>query len=480
MILNATIPSELESNTFVNIGIALSNATRKMSLKPFLYLKNQRTLLLLLKKAFLMERKRFLWEAIKHYKQALHLLQGHNSEMLAFTWLHYAWCLSMVGRQKQALELLQKVETHFPGTHYAHTAELLLRLLKKHIEQTKNITQQTKLSPLEKARQLYHLALFAQACQYYSKASNLTIKDLYQMARCSEERGEQKQAVTIYMKLASQTSSKDIKFARLANRRIFLFSSIYAPSKTLQNIAKQNSLTLGDSDVLREITLAANKQQTPIQLSNSPWQPSLPSLEAQAKHLLLVSKQNTSYPKTKPSHIIYSNERSLSGTLKKIPKEILKETSQKNFSYWHLVLPSLYHWQNKQKNKALIFGSITALAFTAWSWEYYQGQQSTQGNPQDSNDFHKRRRNFDNHQNNQRYYAYIFLATYSWYLLDTYFDISKNKIYRFSPSASNKQNMHLSKLSYTPIFIFTNKSNAPTAKIKKQSFQAGLKLKHLF
>ena len=107
-ILNNQVIVDLDSTYLEDIGIAIVNSIRFMSLKPLLHLHRDRKLLLVTKYAFFMERNRRLEQAVGRYKNVIDALESHKSEILAFALLHHGYCLASLGKVSQAVLSLQK------------------------------------------------------------------------------------------------------------------------------------------------------------------------------------------------------------------------------------------------------------------------------------------------------------------------------------------------------------------------------------
>lgn len=260
-ILNDQTVLDLESSYMEDIGIAIVNSIRLMSLKPLLYIHRERKLLLITKYAFFMERNRRLELAASRYKDVIDSFAEHKSEILAFALLHYGYCLASLGKTSQAITSLEKTIEAFPGTHFSQTAVLLLSLLLKREKLYKEIKNK-KLSDIEKALQYYNAGLYHESCDIYTKKKNIKGDDAYRWGRCSEEIGKQKRAIRIYKNLTEQ--GENTKFSRLANRRLLILGNFYHAGKDLLQIAKRNAIRLKDGAALREITFAAKEQREAV------------------------------------------------------------------------------------------------------------------------------------------------------------------------------------------------------------------------
>lgn len=260
-ILNNQVIVNLDSSYLEDIGIAIVNSIRFMSLKPLLHLHRDRKLLLVTKYAFFMERNRRLEQAVGRYKDVIDALGKHKSEILAFALLHHGYCLASLGKFSQAALSLQKTVDDFPGSHFSQTAVLLLSLLLNREKLSKEIKNKN-LSDIGKARAYYNAGLYSKACEIYTRTLGIKSDDGYRWGRCSEEIGKQKRALRIYKDLTIKRG--DSKFARLANRRLLILGNFYHAGKDVVKVAQKNAIRLNDRAALKEITVAAEEQREAV------------------------------------------------------------------------------------------------------------------------------------------------------------------------------------------------------------------------
>ncbi len=260
-ILNNVTVDDLDSGYLVGVGIAVSNAIRTMSLKPFLRLQEERRMLLILKYAFFMERNQRLKIASQKYSDVIRILEEQENDIVAFSLLHLGFCLASLGKRPAAIIELKKIIDIFPGSHFARTAVVLLNILLER-EQTSKRIEKKKLSAIEKARIFYTERIYDQACENYKKSFITKSSDRYNWGRCNEEIGNQKRAIGIYKKLAN--GAKISQSARFANRRLLLLGSFYRAGDDLTKIAQKNSVRLGDKSVVDEIGKIAKEKREDV------------------------------------------------------------------------------------------------------------------------------------------------------------------------------------------------------------------------
>ena len=260
-ILNNRVLVDIESGFMENLGIAVVNSIRIMSLKPILHLHRDRKLLLILKYAFFMERSRRLEIAVERYEDVINILQNRKNDILAFSLLHHGYCLASMGRFSPAIQSLEETTNKFPGTHFSRTAAILLNILETRQKLSKRI-EEKNLSSLQKARSFYQAGLYGKACEIYEKERNTKGYDKYRWGRCSEEIGKQKRALRIYKELAKSKGGGE--FPRLANRRLLVLGNFYHAGKDVIKIASQNAVRLNDSGALKEISEVAKEQREAV------------------------------------------------------------------------------------------------------------------------------------------------------------------------------------------------------------------------
>ena len=255
-ILNNQALADLESTYLEDIGMAVVNSIRIMSLKPVLHLQRDRKLLLLTKYAFFMERNHRVELAASRYEDVIGALKNYKSEILAFTLLHHGYCLASMGKVPGAIQSLERVVEKFPGTHFSQTASLLLSILLRREKFSKGI-EGKNMTKLQKARSYYKAGLHDKACDIYAKEKNKKSYDNYRWGRCSEAIGKQKRALKIYKGLTKSSG----EFARLANRRLLILGNFYHAGKDVTEIAQKNAIRLNDGVALKEITNASKEQR---------------------------------------------------------------------------------------------------------------------------------------------------------------------------------------------------------------------------
>ncbi len=258
---NADASAELNISFLAQLGLAVSNSVRLMSLKPILRLQQNRAILLLGKYAFFMERNRHFTVAVEKYTEIIERSQGEKTDIVGFSLLHKGYCLLILGQYKEAASILEQVRDDYPGTHYGQAGVLLLSLLSER-QALLNSIQSKKLSRIEKARRYYKSGLYQNACSLFQLITHSSAQDRYRYGRCNEEIGKRKKAIRIYESLIKDTSH--IQTAKLANRRLLFLGYLYNAGESVAKKAQKNALLLKDQNFLKDIKTAKKKQHKAV------------------------------------------------------------------------------------------------------------------------------------------------------------------------------------------------------------------------
>ncbi|MBX7058010.1 MAG: tetratricopeptide repeat protein [Leptospirales bacterium] len=271
-IMNAANPEELSLTPVQLAGLAAVNAVRMASLKPFLRLSQDQEQLALVKLAFLFERNRRFDAAAEKYQSVIPDLAGSAPDLHGFSLLHVGYCLAVSGKRAEARTALERVRRDHPGTHFAETAAVLLRLLEENERRASEI-EGRELSPLEKARAFFAARLYDQAAGAFEALRPLSPMDEYRFRRSQEETGKVQPAIQGYRAIIQE--NRDPQAVREANRRLLLIGHFYGGDRETRQFAENTARQIGDTAVVSEVQSAAAEQRSAVVLqeiyqSNNP------------------------------------------------------------------------------------------------------------------------------------------------------------------------------------------------------------------
>ncbi|MCB1307405.1 MAG: hypothetical protein KDK30_04465 [Leptospiraceae bacterium] len=258
-ILNEADDESLRPVWIDYVGLFVVNTVRWLSFKPALALIHDREVLLRLRFAFYMERKKRYQQAAGQYRKLARMGSDGNPQTAGFIDLHYGFCLAMAGEHNHAARRLQLVIKRYPGTHYAQTAAIILGLLEEHRRKSAVIADRD-LTDLEKARLFYEQKMYRDALDYFNRYEHLLDPDLQRKARSLEETGDIKAATDLYNRLVNQSDDSDI--VRDSNRRLLMIGHFYGGGRELADESEARGRRIGDGSTMDTVrTTAQNSRE---------------------------------------------------------------------------------------------------------------------------------------------------------------------------------------------------------------------------
>lgn len=250
---------KLKMNSEQKIGLLIVNIIRKLSLKDFIYLEDDQSVLLKLQYAFLLERNQRYANAAEKYSELEKTLLKGLKEDRAFVLLHNGYVTALMGDTPKSIIKLEEVLDQYPGTHFSNSARILIDILNETNRRTKSILTNENIDLAEK---LFNTGQFALVLIELKKKTSLTLMERYMRARSNEKVGNIKIATPEYVELATQ--KEDINVATLANRRLLMFGNVYGGDKKIAKKAEETATALGDTTIVDEIVEGAKKQLSSI------------------------------------------------------------------------------------------------------------------------------------------------------------------------------------------------------------------------
>ena len=244
-----------------NVGLAIINIVRYLTLKDIVYLADDQKKLVKLQYAFLMERNQRCGKASEKYSELEDELLTSSKDDRAFVLLHHGYCKAITGDVIMASEKLNEVIRKYPGTHFSTSSKILLEVLKESENRTKKLITEG-ISEEQMAVRLFRSGQHALALKKFNSIENLTLDMRYMKARSNEKVGNIKIAIPEYKELSSQATNLDV--AKNANRRLLMLGHLYGGGEEVKKIAETNAQKLGDTEVASNIKEGAKKQITSI------------------------------------------------------------------------------------------------------------------------------------------------------------------------------------------------------------------------
>ena len=241
-------------------GIAATNVVRLMNLKPVLHIDADRRALLLLQYAFFLERKKRFPEAVLRYLQVMPLL--FQEEDRAFAHLHLGYCLTLLGREAEALRNLETVVRTHDGRHFGDAATELIVVIRE------NTARQTAIrvrhrTPEGRAQALFESGQYRRALVEMESVSTPSPRMRLLRARSLEETGRVAEAASAYRGISE---SADERVRRQAVRRLLLLGEFLSADPEMRSYARREAARVGDGQVVQEIQEARSMLRAPILL----------------------------------------------------------------------------------------------------------------------------------------------------------------------------------------------------------------------
>lgn len=176
-------------------GAWMLNAIRFATGKPLLQLEQDEDNIRKLQAGFQLERHKRIREAASIFSGLEGRLAGDDR---GFILLHSGYCQFLLGRESDARTRLRKVQSEYPGTHFARSATLILQALDARADDPDG---------LRRADEFYRSKRFDDARKLYAQAGRLTAEQAYRYARSLEETGRIREAVDLYRRLSEAASA---------------------------------------------------------------------------------------------------------------------------------------------------------------------------------------------------------------------------------------------------------------------------------
>jgi len=196
----------------------------------------------------------YYYERNSNYRKAVELYEeiltkkNPESKLRASILLHQGYCLSILGKYKEARSKYISIIKNYGHSKIAVTAALLLRYIdgfKKEI----NKIMTTEKDSLEKGEKLHRLIAYRESLAVLNKIEKNSTKSekekiAFFRGRAQEELGNEISALKSYQKIITTDPSSDLAVA--ANRRIFLMGRKSITGKTYEKLASENNKKIKD------------------------------------------------------------------------------------------------------------------------------------------------------------------------------------------------------------------------------------------
>ncbi|AOP36348.1 hypothetical protein A0128_20225 [Leptospira tipperaryensis] len=244
-----------QTNFWQNLGSGLINSVRFITGKPPIHFELNSSNIRALELAFRLERNQAYKDAYNAYSTALPLFPK-GSEESGFILLHQGFCLAAQGELDAALNDLKKVLEDNSGSSFANDAEILMGVIFKSKENTKEIEANFE-SPEAKIRAFFAKGNYAKVLEEIAKTDLNSAEMRYLRGYSLEKTGNQNDAITEYARLAF--SDKDKEIAIKANRRLLMLGHYYNAGSEIAKISDKNAERLGDISEASAIRTSAEK-----------------------------------------------------------------------------------------------------------------------------------------------------------------------------------------------------------------------------
>jgi|GEM_PF-1014823 len=201
--------------------------------------------------AYYYERNNFYDKALDIYKEARK--KGvYEASTLAGIILHEGFCYSLAGGKKnriKAKESYISVVNNFSTENAAITAIILLQHLEGFMSEINKIIKNEKDS-VNKGVKLYNNIAYKEALNVFLRIEKTIHKSEtsrleYFKGRCYEELSQKAKAIEIYQRIIEVNSKS--KYAKMANRRIYLAGFTANNGRLIKILSIRNNLRLNDN-----------------------------------------------------------------------------------------------------------------------------------------------------------------------------------------------------------------------------------------
>ena len=200
--------------------------------------------------AYYYERNKSYRRALTAYQQARREWRGART-VVASIIVHEGFCHSMLGDYRQAKDRYLTVVNEYSDVNVAMTAAVLLKYLDGFRTEYHRVMGRS-LSPKIRSEKLYKLLAYREAIKTLDAIAKTDDRHLgtrleYYKGKCYEELGEKERAVDSYLKVI--TESHRTKFAKLANRRVYVIGTQVKNGSEIKKMALQINTVLKDREM---------------------------------------------------------------------------------------------------------------------------------------------------------------------------------------------------------------------------------------
>lgn len=204
----------------------------------------------------------YFYERNRRYEKALDIYgsiikaKKHTPEGEAYIILHQGFCQSMIGDLNKARASYEAIISRFPDSETAAVAWKLLEFINT-VDDELQVTRGKVEATLEYGKRLYLLMDYKNAITVFSEierkggTDDRTAEAIFLKARCYEELGEVSMAVEDYKKVIKNKVAE--RWAKEANRRIFILGEFYERDKEITRIAMDRLKEYRDENFFDEL-----------------------------------------------------------------------------------------------------------------------------------------------------------------------------------------------------------------------------------
>jgi len=222
--------------------------------------------------AYYYERNNFYDRAIDIYKEARKMVV-YETSTLAGIILHEGFCHSLAGGKKNRIKARKSYITvlnNFSTENAAITAAILLQYLEGFIAEIDIVLKNEKDS-VNKGVKLYNIIAYTEALNIFLKIEKKINKSeltrlKYFKGRCYEELSQKDKAIEIYQRIVNENFKS--KYAKMANRRIYIAGSMAHNGSTIKKLSIKNNIHLNDN-TLKDMIEIDNRNSKFRQEQNS-------------------------------------------------------------------------------------------------------------------------------------------------------------------------------------------------------------------
>lgn len=213
-------------------------------------------------------------EARYAYETASNYFRENNlNEKLAYSELHRAFCISLIGKIEDAIKIYSTIITSDIERDLILTAIELRKLLFEIVRRTKKADKIE--DPVSRGESLFRLAKYQDAIDLFNKIEGTSTEEkkpklYYFRGRSYEEIGYIDNALNDYRKVIKEYSFTI--WSKRANKRIFVNGVLYSNKEDIKEEAKKLAIELQDTaflDQVEKISISINHDDLLKPISNS-------------------------------------------------------------------------------------------------------------------------------------------------------------------------------------------------------------------